>query len=206
MSKINVLVLLMSIFLLMMSGSGSGAGISSKGFKGGVNIADFYGTNIVDEQEEAKIGFVAGSFIRYNFSPLFAIQPEILFSMKGAKLLGDQPSYFEEIYVLYYLEVPILAKLTVPTAGTTTPNLFLGPTLAIKLSDEKEINGQVIDDANVTTFDPGVALGLGLDYRLGYTKLLFEFRYTLGVQKIDKSDFSFDWKNRVVSFMAGYSF
>lgn len=181
------------------------AQITSKGIKAGVNVADFYGTDIDEIDQDSKTGVILGSFVTYNLNPLFALQPELLISMKGTTRKATSFNR-EEIYNLFYLEFPLLAKLTVPTVSAASPNLYLGPSFAVKLSDDLEVNGTTVNDANVKSSDFGLIMGGGIDYQIGYNKLIFELRYSLGLQKIDDSEASRDWKNRTVSVMMGYAF
>ncbi len=115
------------------------------GIKGGTNFANVY--NVEDFYDfETKTGFIVGGFYRFDLKGNLAIQPEVYFSMKGAKASGvDTYSYSGEYYSytetetydysmeLNYLEIPVLLKYQIPTRGKFKPALFLGPYVAFKM-------------------------------------------------------------------------
>ncbi len=194
------------IFIAMGNLQPASAGkISAKGLKVGVNVTDFYGTDIEDEQESSRTGFAVGGFLTYQISPLLAAQPELFISLKGADEINNYITPLEA-YRVYYLEVPLLIKMTVPTNTAASPNMFIGPSLAMRIKAEKEVGDILVAQPDVRPLDVGITLGMGLDYNLDYRKLLFEIRYNLGLQSIDDSEKKRDWKNRVIAIMFGYGF
>ena len=99
----------------------------------------------VEEDAEMQLGFAVGGFVTYSINEIFAIQPELLYTMKGAKGTCEWDGLCEEWKdKLTYLEIPVLAKFTIPTEGKIAPNLFIGPALGILLSAkyEWEIDGE----------------------------------------------------------------
>ena len=78
------------------------------GIKGGINLSTFTGDI---EDASSKVGFQAGGFAELKLSDKFSIQPEVLYSLQGAKFkeTGDSYSYKENINASY-LNVPVLAK------------------------------------------------------------------------------------------------
>ena len=158
------------------------------------------------EELKSKWGLCAGGFIRFNISETFAIQPEVLYTMKGAKFeetIDGETMKFE--MNLSYLEVPVLLKLMIPTSGGVKPSLFAGPTLAIKLSSKTKLKyaGQTeeedIEDMKDTDF--GLIIGAGVDFGT----LTFDLRYNLGLTTISDIEDE-DVKNGVISLIVGYSF
>ena len=53
------------------------------GVKAGINIANVSGDDV--ENADSKLGLIGGGFLTYKISDMFAIQPELLFTMKGSK-------------------------------------------------------------------------------------------------------------------------
>lgn len=167
------------------------------GLKAGLCISRFRG-NYWDDLEP-KIGFCGGGFITGNINSILAIQPEILFVMKGA----EEPDDYE--VELNYLEIPVLIKLSMP-GGIVAPKLFLGPAFAMKLiSNEVYEDGYWVEIDYLTDIDFGLVIGAGIDLDTGYGKIVIEARYTLGLVTI-KDEEGYDIENDVISFMAGYSF
>ena len=58
------------------------------GPKGAINIANVVGddANFFGMDLDSRTGFAGGIFFMYQFSELFAIQPEAYYTMKGATL------------------------------------------------------------------------------------------------------------------------
>ena len=177
------------------------------GLKGGVNLANFSEIdNELDEYAEYRIVVCGGGFISLGISESLAIQPEVLFTGKGA--LYEETFLGESIRLkmkLDYLEIPLLLKLSVPPQSQSKLIIFGGPAIAIKLSAKStlevlgEIEETILED--VKNNDYGIVVGAGFDFG-GF---VIEGRYTIGLTPID-GDEETDIKNRVISFMAGVYF
>ena len=176
------------------------------GVKGGLNLANLSGDELVDNS--MKIGFAGGVFMCYSFTEIFAIQPELLFSMKGAKWGKN-----DEDLALNYFEIPLLFKVNLPTEGKMKPSLYAGPVLGILMSakyndkDEKEL---------WKSTDIGIIAGAGLGYQIEKGMFSFEFRYEVSMSANDDFDNvklstlgltkSPEIRNNVMSLFVGYGF
>jgi hypothetical protein len=158
------------------------------GIKAGTVISDFYGDDI--EATDSRTGISGGIFFNYRFHNHWALQPEFLFSTKGATLasgLTGEQAATETEYQLQYLDVPVLAKFYIPTSSALSPNLYAGPNVSFKLSGDA--NERDIDD-DLKAVNVGLAFGAGLDFNLGSdpTNLIrtvgLDLRYTLGLTDI----------------------
>lgn len=182
------------------------------GFKIGVNYADVFGDDVAAMEAllgadfKSKMGLCAGGFIQFNLSNVLAIQPEFLYTMKGARMkeeiLGET---VKVAFNLSYLEVPVLVKLMIQTPGGVKPSLFVGPSISFKLSAKLKTEAlgdtteeDLSDDMENTGF--GLIIGGGLDFG----KLSFDLRYNLGLTSI--SIYDEEIKNGVISLKVGYSF
>ena len=177
----------------------------TSGLKAGLNLSNYYGDDVDalwEEYWDPKLGFCGGIFITFRISDIFAIQPEALFTMKGAK--EEHEDWGHKINA-NYLEIPFLAKLSIP-GRIIRPNLFLGPALAIKLSSDRVYDSGESDPIDYfKENDLGAVVGLGVDFNTGRGNIMIEARYTLGLITV-KDEEGYDIKNGVISFMAGYSF
>lgn len=196
MKKVVLFVSLLAIVMLfaLPVSAQQMVGLADKGIKVGVNMATFGGDDVDDV--DSRTGLVAGAYAKFKFTPLLSIQPELLFSMKGAE-------YGDNTAKLNYIEIPVLIQASFPSPNFV-PNFYVGPALGIKLSETLEYDGEEVetdDDAYKGT-DFGLAVGLGAKF----TMISVEARYTLGLSSIDDSGFDADIKNQVLSIMAGYSF
>lgn len=186
------------------------AGPMAVGFRLGLNVARFYGEDT--EESEGRIGLCLGGFSSYNFSKNFALQGEVLYTQKGDYDEEDLNGVISSVRInIHYLEIPMLAKVSLPT-GSFTPSLYLGPTVAFQIgsSFEFKLGGVTVegDLTDVKDVDVGLALGTGLGFGSGPTKFLVDFRYTAGLSSIDDSGGvnQLDWKNSVASLSLGMSF
>ena len=214
------------VLVLLFSSSLLAQGITAKGIKCGLNIANLTGDDV--ENADPKICLVLGGFLTYELNEMFAIQPEVLFSMKGAKFEDEYTEEYsnyeyydrtEGSWKLNYLEIPVLAKLNIPMESNVKPNIFIGPALGINLSAtydmdyewwEKE-DGVIVDEGSgsddgdiedIKGADFGLIFGAGVEFG----KITVDARYNLGLSTIDDSDEESDVKNSVISIMLGYSF
>ena len=179
------------LFLLLYfcaSALGATAQISG-GLKAGLNFANFK----LDGDGKSfsfhgRTGFHAGGYLTLNVSDNFGIQPELLFSRKGAESVGDPQS-------LNYLSVPVLAKFQ----PIELINLHAGPQFGLLLSAE-------FDDLDVKEaykdLDFGLAFGGGVDLPFG---LNFTLRYILGVANIaENAGTDLKVRSRTLQLSAGF--
>ena len=181
------------------------------GLKAGLNIANLNGSDAGNS--DSRTGFLAGGFFAYDFSPMFSIQPEVLYTMKGAQqkenYLGQSVTYTLK---LDYVEIPVLLKLNIPLApgSTVKPSIFAGPAIDFKVNSqvEAESGGQTasadLEDIKGTDF--GLVFGGALAFDLSGYDLGFDVRYTLGLTSIDDSGNDADIKNSAISIAAFFGF
>lgn len=174
------------------------------GLKGGANVANVngdFGTNV--SNWKSRVGFCGGIFIELNFGRLLTIQPEVLYTMKGAQATVEEGALSGTGKLRFdYIEIPILLKIRIPT-GSVHPFVFAGPAVGFDLkSTFQDITGTSSDVAKKV--DWSAVLGAGL--QLG-SSLHIDARYTLGLQKLEVPEVgSFDLKNGVLSATLGLAF
>jgi hypothetical protein len=152
MKRIQIFILLISLIVP----STQAGSLSGYGLRLGFNIANqtdsehFFLSSLEPEGEKkSRIGFCVGGFITYQVTEWLALQPEILLSVKGAKLeesgsalLDSVPANYEqswendETWKLSYIEMPVLAKLQIPLSANLKPNVFIGPALDIMIGSK----------------------------------------------------------------------
>lgn len=188
----------------------------SVGLKGGLNMAEFGGGRIVDSDYRTGLNF--GAFASISISATVAIQPEVVFSQRGARNAaydydafpqdGDGPPlgvYLSEKTSHDYLEIPVLLKLSPAPAGDSVrPIFFAGPSVGFLLGTKPVYDTDYSEYLN--SMDVGVIIGGGVE--LG--RISLDARYNLGLTTIDKDyDASFgpvpgDVKNRAITVTAGF--
>ena len=188
------------------------AGVSY-GFKGGVSLshvnADLFDT-------DNRSGFVGGAYGSFDLSPSFAVQPELLYVRKGAKLFSTTVTLggitFGSVgstLDVDYLEVPVLLRLSLVPAGPVDLRLLGGPVASFKVDEKISTTGLIgvslgTDQAKSTDF--GLALGGAAAIRNGGLKVVAEGRYTFGLSDVSDLPFGGEIKNSAIYAMLGLEF
>jgi hypothetical protein len=232
--------IIMAIMLMMLSacsalGQEVTQGLTGKGVKIGINLAKLTGDD-VPVDAKMKMGIVGGAFITYNLSPSIAIQPELLYTMKGTKWDIDETVSEDGIqvkltgtdkYNLTYVQVPILVKFMIPTEGNIKPNLFAGPAIGFLLSAKNKtkvtgtaegVSATIDTDVDIKDYvkstDFSLVFGAGAGFVMGNGMITVDARYDLGLSSIMKEETDEEThttstpkvKTSTISIMVGYSF
>ena len=193
-----------ALAVVILAASSASAQTFQFGVKGGINFATL-SVEDGDSAFDSRIGAIIGGFVTWQAFSWLELQPEVLFSSKGAKV---EESGISSNLIVDYLEVPILARYSRPLAGNRRFYIAGGPTLGVRLRARAttEFSGgtEEIDiDDDVEEMEFGVAAGGGVE--LG--RWMFDGRYTFGLSDIDAdpSDAA-TFRNRVISVTAGFRF
>ena len=191
------------------------AGAWEAGVKTGLNLASFRGDYADLVGTKTKLGFVGGGYAAYRLGPAVALQAELLYSMKGAKVTstwidftGNPTGTIKGFWVLDYLEVPLLARVSFAQGSMVRPELIAGPALGFKLRARFEPGAPgtgTRDLDNVRAVDVGAALGAGASIGRGPLRLLLEARYTTGFSDLYDLSGNLESINQAFSFMVGVS-
>lgn len=168
------------------------------GVKGGLNMASIGGDNA--SSFKGRTSFHIGGLVEIPISEKFAIQPELLYSLQGAKFSNQGAT---ETYKLSYINVPVMAKYYIIDGLAAEA----GPQFGILLSAKDDYSSQgqsgtvdIKDQLN--TLDIG--LGFGASYRLDMG-VFFGLRYNFGLANI-VSEGNAKLHNNVFQISAGYTF
>ncbi len=134
----------------------------SLGIKAGASLTNFVGadtkiggTNAFDY----RYGFNAGVFANIGFAKLFAFQPELLYSQKGAKLSNNSDAGIR----LHYVDVPLAFHVN-------TDGFFFeaGPQVGFLVAAKSEAGSVSVDvKNNYKSVDFGYLAGLGYQLKHG---------------------------------------
>jgi hypothetical protein len=199
--QLSTTIGILGLFLLASSPAFAlGDSAVSVGPKLGVNLADLGGDA---DDTSMKARFCGGAFLAWKISDWFTFQPELLYSQRGA-----DASNFDASIKLDYIEIPMLAMLTIPMEGRFTPNVFFGPSVAFNVSAKYSVAGYSEDIKDeISTTDVGIAVGAGVKVGdLGPGAITADIRYTIGLTNVLDDDSDDSIKNRVLCFMVGYAF
>lgn len=191
------------------------------GIKAGAN----YSTVTSEIDPDYIFGFHAGLVAEYELTPKFALQPELLYSLEGAKAEMDfrEGEFFismEEKIKLGYINLPVMLKYN----ATRALSLQAGPQIGFLVSaeseyeiasnfDEFDMNESGTEDIK----DDLKKISFGLNFGLGYdlsSRLFVQARYHLGLSDIsdyDEQDDEFEVnfeeiKNQSFQLSLGYKF
>ncbi len=184
------------------------AEVTGFGVKAGVAMSNIFGRDVYDQKFRA--GFSYGVFMTYGFGRAFAVQPELLFVMKGSKYInGTGADAYRETMSLEYVELPILAKLYLPLSRAFKVHVFAGPAPALNI--RARVNAKFAGESQEETLDniKGVDIslvgGAGIEIPVGRGRITFDARYTAGLTTLSKEPYD-DIRNGAVSFLFGYMF
>lgn len=176
------------------------------GIKGGLNVSNLYQDDINDEN--ARYGFNVGLYGQVFSTETFAIQPELLYSTRGARAEYDGIIDQTVKFNLNYLDLPVLAVFKLGDAA----EIHLGPYASYLLNANVSYDGDLgngsdeIDRDHLKPFDFGVAAGFGLNFG----PMQVGARYNLGLTKLADSDASRaligDAKNSCAQLYASFNF
>lgn len=210
------LVVVISIFVV----TPVSAQLFGLGGRAGLNISDLssdFDFGFGDVNFLPKTGIMVGGSFNIRLIPFISLQPEIIYTEKGANLdeieSSGQRFSAEGSVDLTYLEVPILLKARLPVPGLS-PIVYAGPAIAFNLdaewdSDIPDVVGiRFGDDIELKDYvksaDLGFVFGAGIEFGAPVLKINLEARYTMGITELDDSeDFELGARNNVISIILG---
>ncbi len=129
------------LFVLMLSHSAAAAPWVSFGVKGGIYTSNTTEIPTGWPDTAFRNGFAGGVYMDYAFNRYFSLQPEILYVTKGLDGGLKGPHYDLNYTARFdYIEIPLLAKLTVAGKSHFTPYFFAGPGVGINIGADMKID------------------------------------------------------------------
>ena len=216
----KIIFIMIAIFFLFMLEDAKSYGMAewqpqgNYGVKAGLNLSSLNGqityiqihSSIVESS--LKINGVLGVYMLYKFTPKFAVQPELLFSMKGTNFDADT---YVQTWSMWYIEVPFLFKSLFPLENNNEASVYVGPALSYnvwskfsqKFNDNYEFEDSYLPGIRKISYAAVVGASYYMDAFSG--QLEFDARYTYDLVTIQNTDYS-DAKNGAISFTVGYLF
>ena len=159
------------------------------GVKAGLNLSTW-------SYDDASLrpGFHAGGFATVQFSRMFAVQPEVMYSMEGAVWEGklDVSDFSlanaEVTSTVHKLNVPVMLQFTPISMLTIEAGPQFGFNLAVShhIKSNIAVIGEIerdvyVDKKNYNTFEMGIAAGLKLNLT---RNMAIGARYVYGISPI----------------------
>jgi hypothetical protein len=215
----RMIVLMMAAGLLVSTGAfaqeqqtSMDTALSAKfGIKGGLNLTNLYVANTTNEH--IKAGFNAGVFVKIPVTRGFSIQPELLYSVKGAKDTYNNVAQGsgEYRFNLNYLELPLLAVVNLGPNFNIHAGGYAAYLTGANVQDVNS-NGNIdgatdLNADNFNRWDFGLVGGAGFDIE----NFTIGARYNYGLKNIGKTgnlsgDLTQNSKNAGISIYVGFGF
>lgn len=199
-----------ALVLSMSLGTATLAAQSTIQFHAGASLATLGGSDV--DNPDTRTGLNVGATMTFPVAPLLGIQVGAGYVQKGAT---ESDGGVSVEVALDYVEVPVLLRVGVPTAGTISPHFVVGAAVAFKSKCEvtgssggTSVTVKCSDgDIMLKSTDFGAVAGAGLDIGTpGPLTLTLDVAYTIGLTSIDDSTDPGDVKNRAWSIVAGAAF
>jgi len=197
----------------------------------GVNLANVTTTNDGRFDESNTLtSFQFGLIGDIKLIPVLYLQPGILFTGKGSKVVNGNPdsdvSWYKATFNPYYIELPL--NVVVKSPGKTRVFAGIGPYLGIGVAGKNKVEGKFLgtyfktdksiefsdDDPTTLGYEEGAGAGImkRIDYGINALagvechKAVFSFNYGHGLARIQSGTNNSSGdndKHRVFSFTVG---
>lgn len=187
---------------------------------------------ILDFDKNNYVTYAMGGFLEYHLNPMFALQLNALYNMKGVFVETEFETTvsdsilingsLEQTLKFSYFSFPLFAKLSFGNPSGIRPYLLAGPEISILLFAEVKTKSKIcatVSDESYTFYDIqkenikdeckslefSFNLGGGMEFPLGYMKGFIDARYGLGMSQVNEEGDE-DLKNNVIYVNVGLKF
>lgn len=166
------------------------------GIKGGINVSSI-NSSPGNSDLETKIGFNLGLLAHiHTNNPQWAIQPELYYSLEGAKRKSNN----NITYGLGYLNIPVLAQYMFDNGF----RIEAGPQVCFLMNANYKVSNTSTNiKGNYRMANFSIPLGLGY---LASSGLGFDARYNFGISNINNTSSSTKIHSNVFQFGLFYQF
>jgi len=180
------------------------------GIKGGLNLSNLYVDNASDEH--VKVAGNIGLFAKLPIARGVSIQPELLYTSKGAKTTYNNvvQGSGEYRFNLNYVELPVLLVFNVVKNFNIHAGGYAAYLTSANVKNLRDGTIQGFTDLNADSFnrvDYGLIGGIGVDI----DRFTIGARYNYGLRQVGQSgnlagDLTRNSKNSVASLYIGFAF
>lgn len=182
--KISLAVLLLLGFTTISNAQINDAA-AQFGVKGGANFSNLYNDDVDDNN--VLTSFNAGVYATLPLTDFMAIQPEVLYSRKGAEMVYNNAFVSGTAkFKLNYIEVPVLLKVNLAKNLSVHAGPYFSYLVDAQITNETDSGSfdfeETYDNDDFNKFDAGLAAGIGLDF----DKFGIGVRYNYGLSTVGK--------------------
>nr|WP_294786311.1 porin family protein [uncultured Flavobacterium sp.] len=153
------------------------------GVKGGFNMSNLIDSGDDVNDNNVLYGFNAGFYATLPISDFVAIQPELLFTTKGAELEYNNVLEGNAKFRLNYIELPLLVRVNITKNFNLQAGGYASYLVSSKVTGDGDIAfDEAIDTDDLNKFDAGIAAGVGVDF----DPISIGVRYNYGLTTIGK--------------------
>ena len=145
------------------------------GVKGGLNLTNVAGQDA--DGNKYKLGFHVGGFAAIDAAEHISLQPELLFSLQGARYKGEGGKGSVNTY---YINLPVMVKYTFDEGYFAETGPQLGYMVSAKARQDGETTN-MNDGYRKIDFAWGFGVGYMVKSNVGVN-----LRFNLGLSKLDK--------------------
>jgi hypothetical protein len=154
------------------------------GIKGGFNMSNLYNSDDDVDDENVLYGFNAGVYATLPISDYIAIQPELLFTTKGAELeYNNDLLQGNAKFKLNYIELPLLVRVNITKNFNIQAGGYASYLVSSKVTGDGDIDfNEEVDTDDLNKFDAGLSAGVGVDF----SPISIGVRYNYGLTTVGK--------------------
>jgi hypothetical protein len=154
------------------------------GVKGGFNMSNLYNSDDDVDDENVLYGFNAGVYATLPISDYIAIQPELLFTTKGAELeYNNDLLQGNAKFKLNYIELPLLVRVNITKNFNIQAGGYASYLVSSKVTGDGDIDfNEEVDTDDLNKFDAGLSAGVGVDF----SPISIGVRYNYGLTTVGK--------------------
>jgi hypothetical protein len=161
---------------------------------------------------KSRTGYLGGALVSYRQNRLVTLQLEFLYIIKGYRVenvreldsVGNVIGQGDFDFIFNYIEMPFLAKITLPVRGKYSPYFVAGGFAAFNIDNKMRLDTTIpfdFDIINAGDLDYGLIVGAGLDIKAGDGRVFIESRYDISFGEVVKQQ---NQKLRMLTFQIGY--
>lgn len=151
------------------------------GIKGGLNLSNLYIDDV--EDENVRTGFHVGVYRQFMIGPALAIQPELIYSTKGAEAEYNILTVNgERKFNLNYIDLPVLLTFKLGDDADISFGPYVGYLVGVSTSTDGDFGESYreLNRDNYEKWDYGLTGGLALNF----DPIAFGLRYNYGLNEI----------------------
>ena len=226
MKALTLIFIGLAVFTLctasLLAAESNGMKRSYWGLVGGVNLGQFIGDNsdalefYGGGEKKFRFGVAIGVFAHLGIGNNFAIEPQVLYSQKGAKYGDLAPSWDDQLVLkLDYVEAPLFFRVYVYSSQSIKVNIFGGGYFGYlvrskyKYSEvgyEEEGDLEDILVVPMEEIDYGPVFGAGMAFPAQAVIYRLDVKYSLGLAKLFYIPPDDDIRNGVISILFSIGF